>query len=284
MAVLFPRFHLTEIEDTSWCPDWLRDHAHSSLARLWQVKSSDGNSLAIAACNVLLRVLGGIDNVAEYTIVDACSGAGGPTPFFEKYINKQLEASGHNPASFVLTDWAPYVERWQKLSEESPNISYISEPIDAADAKRIAAPGKKECRIFNLCFHHFDDPAAAKILRSAIEEADAFFIFEITHRTLPSITYTSLASAFGALSETWINHRWSPFHLIFTYLIPLFPFYYIFDGVVSCIRGRTAEETSALLKDQQKVDLSGWDIRNGEEMVLPPIGTLFWYSGVKKSS
>ncbi|KAK3674106.1 hypothetical protein LTR78_005953 [Recurvomyces mirabilis] len=283
MAVLFPRFHLTEIEDTSWCPDWLRDHAHSSLARLWQVKSSNGNSLAIQACNVLLRVLGGIDNVAKYTIIDACSGAGGPTPFFEKYINKQLEASGHAPVGFVLTDWAPYVEAWKKLSAEQPNITFKPQSIDAADAKRIAEPGKKECRIFNLCFHHFDDPAAAKILRSAVEEADAFIIFEITHRTLPSITYTALASLFGALSTTWIEYRWSPFHLLFTYLIPLFPFYYIFDGVVSCIRGRTVEETTNLFSMGKGVDLSGWDIQHGEEMVLPPIGTLFWYSGVKRS-
>jgi hypothetical protein len=172
--VLFPRFHLTEIEDTKWCPSWLRDHAHSSLARLWQVKSRSGNSLATQACNILLGVLGGIDSVSEYTFIDSCAGAGGPTPYFEKYINKQLQASGHAPVRFVLTDWAPYVEAWQSLADQSPNISYIKDPIDAAKAVRLAEPGKKECRIFNLCFHHFDDPAAGKVLRSAVESADAF--------------------------------------------------------------------------------------------------------------
>lgn len=108
-------------------------------------------------------------------------------------------------------------------------------------------------------------------------------IFEITHRTAPSILNTAAASAFGALSTTWIEYRTSPFHLLFTYLIPLFPFYYIFDGVVSCIRGRTPEETSSLLHRQKGLDLKDWDLMSGEEMVLPPLGTLFWYAGVKKT-
>jgi hypothetical protein len=84
------------------------------------------------------------------------------------------------------------------------------------------------------------------------------------------------------LSTTWIEYWWSPFHLIFTYLIPLFPFYYIFDGVVSCIRGRTPEETFALLHRQRDLDLSDWELTYGEAKILPPAGTLFWYSGVKK--
>ncbi|KUL82143.1 hypothetical protein ZTR_10707 [Talaromyces verruculosus] len=280
--VLFPRFHLTEIEDTNWCPSWLRDHAHASLARLWQIKSRRGHSLATQACNILLERLGGISSAAEYTFVDSCAGAGGPTPYFEKYINKQLEASGHAPVLFMLTDWAPYVQAWQALSAQSANISYVPEPIDASKAVRVAEPEKKECRIFNLCFHHFDDPEAEKVLRSAVETADAFFIFEITHRTLPSIIYTATASLFGALSTTWIEYWWSPFHLIFTYVIPLFPIYYIFDGVVSCIRGRTPEETFDLIRRQRDLDLRDWTFSHGEELVLPPIGTLFWYCGLKK--
>jgi len=118
--------------------------------------------------------LEGIDCAAEYTFVDSCAGAGGPTPHFEKYINSQLKASGHTPISFILTDWAPYVQAWQSLAEQSANISYIEKPIDAAKAVRVAEPGKRECRIFNLCFHHFDDSTAEEVLRSAVESTDAF--------------------------------------------------------------------------------------------------------------
>lgn len=107
-------------------------------------------------------------------------------------------------------------------------------------------------------------------------------IFEIGHRTVHSVAHVAAASAYGAFSTTWIEYWWSPFHLIFTYLIPLFPFYYIFDGIVSCIRGRTPEETFALLHRQRDLDLSDWELNYGEATVLPPAGTLFWYSGVKK--
>ena len=125
-------------------------------------------------------------------------------------------------------------------------------------------------------------PASPKTMIPNLETYHSCSIFEITHRTLPSILSTTAASAFGALSTTWIEYRWSPFHLIFTYLIPLFPFYYIFDGVVSCIRGRTPAETFGLLRRQRDLDLSEWELRSGEDVVLPPFGTLFWYSGVKK--
>ncbi|KUL89512.1 hypothetical protein ZTR_04431 [Talaromyces verruculosus] len=171
--VPFPRFHLTEIEDTNWCPSWLRDHAHASLARLWQIKSSR-HFLATQASDILLERLGSISSAAKYTFEDSCAGTGGPIPYFEKYINKQLEACGHTPVQFVLMDWAPYVQAWEALAVQSADISYVPEPIDASKAVRIAEPDRKECRIFNLCFHHFDDPEVEEVLRCAVETADAF--------------------------------------------------------------------------------------------------------------
>jgi hypothetical protein len=56
----------------------------------------------------------------------------------------------------------------------SENISYIKEPVDATKARKLAEKAQKECRIFNLCFHHFDDPDAKTVLRSAVDSADAF--------------------------------------------------------------------------------------------------------------
>lgn len=169
--VLFPRFHLTEIEDTNWCPSWLYDHAHASLARLWQIKSSRGHSLA---CNIPLERLGSISSAAEYTFVDSCAGGGGPTPYFEKYIKKELEACGHTSVRFVLTYWALYVQAWEALAAQSANISYVPEPIDASKAVRIVELDRKKCWFFNLCFHHFDDLQAEEVLRSAVETADTF--------------------------------------------------------------------------------------------------------------
>lgn len=73
-------------------------------------------------------------------------------------------------------------------------------------------------------------------------------------------------------------------HLIFTYLIPLVPLFYAIDGYVSCIRGRTPKEIDALLNSDPSLDISGWEFREGEKLVLPPFGILYWYMGVKKQS
>jgi hypothetical protein len=89
-------------------------------------------------------------------------------------MNSRLTASGHKPVDFVLTDLWPDIKAWEQIAKRSKNITYIKEPIDATKPRRLAKPGTKECRIFNLCFHHFDDPAAEKVLASAVQSADAF--------------------------------------------------------------------------------------------------------------
>ena len=169
--ILFPRFHLMEIEDQSWCPNWLRESSHSSLAQMWKTQSSKKGSPASQACDIIFE---NMDDVANFTFIDACAGAGGPTPLLEARLNQILRSQSKAPAPFILTDLYPDLNAWKSIVKKSENISYIEKPIDATKARRLAAPGRKECRTFNLCFHHFDDPAAKAVLRSAVQEADAF--------------------------------------------------------------------------------------------------------------
>ena len=169
--ILFPRFHLMEIEDQTWCPNWLRESSHSSLAQMWKTQSSKRGSPASQACDLIFEHLENVDN---FTFIDACAGAGGPTPLLEARLNGILKTQGKSPSPFILTDLYPDVKAWEAIVKKSENISYIERPIDAAKATRLAPLGRKECRTFNLCFHHFDDAIAKKVLRSAVQEADAF--------------------------------------------------------------------------------------------------------------
>ncbi len=89
-------------------------------------------------------------------------------------MNQRLKTADLKPVKFVLTDLWPDLKSWRAITQQSPNISYIERPIDATKPVKLAEPGMKECRIFNLCFHHFDDPAAKQVLRSAVESTDAF--------------------------------------------------------------------------------------------------------------
>jgi len=172
--VLFPRLHLAEVEDQSWCPSWLREHTHKALARTWRMSVSARGSPSLQACQVLLDQLGGPTNASRYTFVDACAGAGGPTPLIEQRMNEQLRSAGLDSVRFVLTDLWPDIKAWKRITSKHENISYIEQPIDATKGVRLSGPEEKECRMFNLSFHHFDDGPAEKVLTSAVESADAF--------------------------------------------------------------------------------------------------------------
>lgn len=104
----------------------------------------------------------------------------------------------------------------------------------------------------------------------------------MTHRTFPSLLNTTIV-ILSVFITTIYDFYWSPIHLLFTYIIPIVPLFYAIDGYVSCTRGRTAEETWELLYRQPEVDLSGWELKSGEQTALLPFGKLYWYSAVKKN-
>lgn len=114
-------------------------------------------------------------------------------------------------------------------------------------------------------------------------------IFELTHRTLPALLNTTLIilSPFVTTLRDWY---WSPMHLFFTYIFPLIPLFYAIDGYVSCARCRTADETWKLLTRHTGLSVrewelkNGWDLTSGQQVVLPPFGTLYWCAGVKREN
>lgn len=83
---------------------------------------------------------------------------------------------------FVLTDLHPHVEFWEAASKKSDRLTYVSGPVDAADApadllRRYAGKGsgkKGIFRLFNLAFHHFDDDLARAILKNTVETSEGF--------------------------------------------------------------------------------------------------------------
>jgi hypothetical protein len=152
------------------------------------------------------------DTVTSYTYVDFCAGAGGPTPFIEKDLNAQLSSptptspfisnvrgNGLTPRSprtlnsakdngavkFVLTDLHPHIPDWTEASKRSQNLSFVSEPVDAANAPASlnGQEGKKIFRLYNLAFHHFEDKLGLAILKNTIETADGFgYVDQIQNR------------------------------------------------------------------------------------------------------
>jgi hypothetical protein len=201
MPLICPRLHFFEINDQPWFPQYLRQMIQSCLTLCWtfRVPILQKASPAQLVSRTLLRILG--DHVTNYTYVDFCAGAGGPTPFIEKDLNAQLcsrRASSSIPPNtkaehlalrsptpiipditavkFILTDLYPHVPEWTEASKRTENLSFIYEPVDAAHAPADlnGQNGKKIFRLYSLAFHHFDNDLGKAILRNTIETADGF--------------------------------------------------------------------------------------------------------------
>ncbi|EXJ88214.1 hypothetical protein A1O1_05144 [Capronia coronata CBS 617.96] len=265
-------------------PQFLREKVQDYLTLGWINRFPVLQPISPAAlvARVLSTVLG--PRVSDYVYVDFASGAGGPTPYIENHLNQGLRDAGKEDVKFVLTDIKPHISAWEAIAKKNENITYIPQSVDATNAPSAetllrdvpAVMGKKIMRLFSLSFHHFDDDLAAKVLENTIETADGFCIFELQSRHLSSFLLVSLLWPLAMLITPL--YFWnSPWHLFFTYLVPIVPFVWVYDGYISCLRTRTPEEVEALLRSRVSPDkLAGWKFKSGEQRHTWPFGYFFW--------
>ncbi|KAI4145213.1 MAG: hypothetical protein LQ341_002448, partial [Variospora aurantia] len=169
MSLPIPRIHFYEINDQSWFPPFLREKVQAALTLLWTTRFPLVQSLAPASivARILQSVLG--PAIREYTFIDFCSGAGGPTPKLEREVNKALAlesidkyhakkqqisnrrkdatapANGNgkptdhdhdndyssSSVDFILTDIFPHIPSWKLACSHSAHLHYIPSPINA---------------------------------------------------------------------------------------------------------------------------------------------------------
>lgn len=187
---------------------------------------------------------------------------------------------------FVLTDLHPHPESWAQIAAESKHITYIPFPVDASNApegiiEKYTSSGKRVFRLFNLAFHHFDDPLARDILRNTVETSDGFGIFELQDRSFSSLVTCFLYGILILLCAPFF-YWWSPIRLFFVYACPIVPFVLVFDGLISSLRTRTPDEVEVLLRTCG-ADTSDWVIKSGRERFLWPTGELNWVVCTKKA-
>ena len=249
------------------------------------------------------------DSISEYTYVDFCAGAGGPTPYIERDLNAHLEWSTplhkqlddqlnglakdeNRKVDFVLTDIAPHIPAWTVASKKSSHLHYIEKPVDAANAppdliKDLPAPlsdngprPHKIFRLYSLAFHHFPDDLARRILQNTFETSSGFGIFELQSRTLSALFTCTLSWPLLLLISPFYFWR-DPGHLFFTYVIPIIPFVVVIDGYISCFRTRERSEIEDLVKGMRS-EREGWQLRSGRSVHTWPIGELVWLIGTKQ--
>jgi hypothetical protein len=224
------RIQFIELHEQSWFPKFLRDDITDTLQFALSKTAAYGSIAPI--------VEQALRTARRRSIVDLCSGAGGPWLDLGPRVG-----SGAAGFHVLMTDRFPNVAAFEtaKARSEIP-MSYCEDPVDA----RQVPPGLEGFRTLFSAFHHFPPAEARAIIQNTVDAEQGIGIFEITRRTTPAV-FSMLLWALSPLFFTAFvkPFRWS--RLLFTYLVPLVPFVLLFDGVVSCLRTYSPSELTDLV-------------------------------------
>lgn len=236
------RIDLFEFEDFSWFPNWMR----ICLTRLIVVMHKFLNS-SDDLVPLIKRALTYSNN---NTIIDLCSGSGGP---MIKVFRDLAGSEGESDVSLILTDLYPNHEMASTINDlAAKNLSYKMSPVNASnvDTELVGV------RTMVGSFHHMKPDTARKILENAKKSNVPICIYEISDNGLPTfLWWTTIPIIFlMALIITPFVRPFTWKQLIFTYIIPIIPLFFAWDGAVSNARTYTLEDMEILLKGLSSED------------------------------
>jgi hypothetical protein len=225
------RIQFIELHEQAWFPSFLRDEVTDALrAGLSRFK-------AYTPIAPLLRKV--LECTQSRSIVDMCSGGGGPWQDFAR----ELQGDGRASLRIQLTDKYPNFRAFQNVQAASENqIEIYPRPVDAMDV-----PAElKGVRTMFTSFHHFRPEEACAVLRNAVEARQSIAIFEVTRRAAPTIGLMFLW-ALAAFVITALMRPVRLSQLFWTYVVPVIPLVFLFDGVVSCLRTYRVQELREMI-------------------------------------
>src|SRR5208283_5850397 len=259
------RIHFIELHDQPWCPSTIRDGVTDALQFGFHLFQVYGPIVP------LLQRL--IDSTGTCSIVDMCSGGGGPWLDLSRRLQSHKLPRNTPPLQICLTDKYPNLAAFQKIeAASSGRISLSPQSVDATNVPREL----KGLRTMFTSFHHFSPDMARAILQNAVDSGEGIAIFEAPRRAPFTIGLVLPWILILSILTLWIRpFRWS--RLLWTYLVPITPLVLIFDGVVSCLRTYRPSELRELVQQLTASDYQyQWEI--GEDSTgTTPITYLIGY-------
>jgi len=236
------RVQLFEFEDFSWFPDWLRTSLTNLLVVLIKM---------MGVHHVLAKRIGEVlKSQGLSQVVDLGSGAGGAMPL----VLESLKTENQN-AQITLTDLYPSASSIETLNKID-GITYLEESVDATNFS--SAPGGLKTMI--NCFHHMRPEQARKIVESAFKTKQPFLIYELGDNKIPLIVWWLLLPLSIIVMIIMVLFM-TPFvrpltfkQILFTYLIPIIPVFYAWDGQASMPRIYTLDDMDVLLEGLSSED------------------------------
>lgn len=256
------RIQLFEFEDLEWFPDVLR----ICMTRL------------IAVMHRLINTADELAGLLDQTlreaktakIVDLCSGNG--EVMLDTFRILQNEYA-YADLQLTLTDLYPNQASAQEINRKETQIRYHTSPVDAA-AVSDELTGLKT---MVSAFHHMNPVKARKILERAEKSGEPICIFEISDNSFPLFLWW-LPLPVNFLMCLIITPMVRPLtwqQLLFTYLIPVLPLCFAWDGAVSNARTYTSRDLDVLLSGLGK---GGYEWRKG---IFHGKSKKIWLVGIK---
>ncbi len=233
------RVHVLEFEDLTWFPNWLRSAMTNVIVVL---------ARALGVTPVLAELISRILKEQQIEqVVDLGSGSGGVMPDAMALVRADPATAD---ARLTLTDRYPNRDALEKFNQEANGaLRYLPDPVDATDFSSTPAGLKTMVN----CFHHMRPPVARAILESARNNREPILIYEMIENRIPFALWLislPIALPFVALSALLLTPLVRPFTLrqfVFTYLVPLVPIFYAWDGQASMPRIYSSEDMDELL-------------------------------------
>jgi hypothetical protein len=225
------RIQFIELHEQPWFPAFLRNDVADTL--------QFGLSLLKVYSPVMPLLRRALASTGSRSIVDLCSGAGGPWSELAPMLQRE---TGYIRIS--LTDKYPYScasEKAESIPETA--LDFHKDPVDA----RNVPSDLNGFRTMFTSFHHFPPAETRAIIQSALDAGEGIGIFEITRRSASALFLILIWSLTPFFFAPFVRpFRWS--RLFFTYVVPIIPLVMLFDGVVSCLRTYHPEELRKMLE------------------------------------
>jgi hypothetical protein len=257
------RVQLFEFEDFNWFPDLFRRNMTKLIVVFNKLMKLD------EVVEVSLKPL--LEKNQINSIVDLGSGAGGIMP----HVHEQLVKSNHK-LKLTLSDLHPNKEQVDAFAS-NPNISYYAESVNATNLA--AAPAGVKTMV--NCFHHMPLFVAKNILKSAQEHKQTICIYEVTNKPLPLLAWwlflpIGLIIVFlSALVLTPFTKPLTWQQLVFTYLIPIIPLAYAWDGQASMPRTYSKTDLEQLTRELPNDPHYQWTYELGKTKGGKAVGYCF---------
>ena len=228
------RLHLFEWEDQPWLPAPVRDVITDQLQYTHREPMRRPVNEAIAS-----RLEALLDRVGASRIVDLCAGSGGPLLEILPHL------SAGRKVEVCLTDRFPNVAAFRTIAAQSNGqVRALETPVDASDVPDELSG----VRTMFTALHHFRPSSARAILADAVAKRAPIAIFEPLERRIGMMLMVFAVSLVRGFTHT---PRLGPLtrpRLFWTYLVPLAPVAFAWDGFVSALRTYTPQELADLAR------------------------------------